>query len=144
REKGVVGHVADEQLNGPPGVLLPDLQSLGKRTDGGQGFHPELMVPSAAREVVDNGNLVPFRRQVQGRGPAAITVASQHSNLHVCASAPILVRGICSSQGAQTDRILNGFPTMVARYPVTLFIAQRLGGVQLRRAVSRQYPTNQP
>jgi hypothetical protein len=34
REKVVVGDIADKRLDGPPGVLLPDFQSLRQGADG--------------------------------------------------------------------------------------------------------------
>ena len=45
RKKIVIGDVAGEKLDGPSGVLLPDLQSFGQRANRRQGFDAELVIP---------------------------------------------------------------------------------------------------
>src|ERR1700730_18293008 len=42
----------------------------------------KFMIPVAANEVVDDRNLVPSVRQVQGCGPSAVAVSPKHSNFH--------------------------------------------------------------
>ena len=63
-EKLVVGHVADVQLDGLAGVLVPGAKAVWKRTNRGERLHAELIVPLPAGETVDNGDRVSFFRQI--------------------------------------------------------------------------------
>ena len=58
------------------------LRRSRKRPDRRQRLHPQLVVPLAAHKIVDDGDRMPFFRQIQRRGPAAVSVTPEHSNPH--------------------------------------------------------------
>src|ERR1700722_14135395 len=82
-EEIVVGHIADKELDGVPRELAPNSQPFRQRPDRRESLHPQFMVPLSPREVVGNGNLVAFARQVQRRSPATVSVPSQYDDTHV-------------------------------------------------------------
>ena len=82
-QKFVVGHVSDEEFDGLAGVRVPGAQPVGERADRSEGLRAELEIPLAAQKVVYDCDRVTLLRQIQSRGPAAIAVSPQHSNLHV-------------------------------------------------------------
>jgi len=82
REGGVARHVGDEDGHRVARERLPHLDPLVERPDGREALDSELVVPQAAREVVENANLVSTRRQMQCGRPAAVTIPSQHENPH--------------------------------------------------------------
>jgi len=82
-EKLVVGYVADIQLDGLAGVLVPGAQPVWKGKDGGERLDAELIVPLPPGETVDDGHRMSFFGQIKRRCPTAVAVAAQYGNLHV-------------------------------------------------------------
>ena len=60
------------------GEFPPDLQTLGKRADRRQRLDAKFVIPLAADEVVDDGDVVALSRQIQRGCPTAVAVAAEH------------------------------------------------------------------
>ncbi len=68
-EKFVVGDVTDEGLDGVAGEFVPDAEAIGERADGSQSLRAEFVVPLAAHEIIDDGDLMTLLREVERCGP---------------------------------------------------------------------------
>ena len=93
RERGV-GEVPDPHVDGVTRHLLPARHPLLEGSDGHQAVHTHFAVVLPAHQIVDDGDLMPEGRQMQGRGPTEITVSSENQNLHftrVFTQAPSIV-----------------------------------------------------
>ena len=90
--------------------LLPDAAALLDRVHGGERLHAELGVDPAAREVVDDVDLVARVREVQAGGPADEAVAAQDRDLHAGHSVrPRCRAGLAGPRGAGAQ-VHRGFP----------------------------------
>src|SRR5271163_3847973 len=81
-EEFVVADIAHVGFDGSAGQAVPGGEAIGERADGSEGLRAQLVVPLAADEVVHDGHIVTLLRQIEGRGPTAISVTTQHCNLH--------------------------------------------------------------
>jgi hypothetical protein len=82
REKVVVSHVADKQVDRLAGQLLPHREPLRERSYRCKRLYAKLKIPKSAGEVIDNGNRMPFSRKIQSCGPTAVPITTQNSNFH--------------------------------------------------------------
>src|SRR5208283_4723826 len=82
REKIVVVHVADEQLNDVPGQRLPRANPLRQRPYGRQRLNAEFVIPLAAGKIVDDSDRMSTPRQIQRCRPPAVAVSPKHGDLH--------------------------------------------------------------
>jgi hypothetical protein len=71
-----VADVADLEVDVLPGDLAPAPHTVVRRRDGRERVEAEGEVELAAAEVVDDGDGVAARREVEGGGPAAVAVAA--------------------------------------------------------------------
>ena len=91
----VLGDVEQVEADAAAGLLVPDAGALLDRVHRRQRLHAELGVDPAAREVVDDVDLVALVGEVQGGGPAAEAVPAENRDLHgrtpsMAAAAPCL------------------------------------------------------
>src|SRR5208282_1084643 len=73
-EEFVVSDVADVGFDGAAGEAVPGAETVGEGPDGSESLRAQLVVPLAADEVVHDSDLVHLLRQVEGRGPTAVSV----------------------------------------------------------------------
>src|SRR5205807_4765239 len=82
RKEFIVGDIPYERGHRVSRHPLPGPKALGKGGDGRKRGDADLMVPEAAKKIVEDGYVVPALREVECRWPAAISVSAQHQNLH--------------------------------------------------------------
>jgi len=87
RQKLPVADVADLQVEVPPGHVGPRAHALVERRDGRERVEPQGQVKLAAAQIVDDADLVPARREVEGGGPAAVAVAADDHDARAAAAA---------------------------------------------------------
>src|SRR5271155_1657626 len=75
-EEFVVADIAHVGFDGSAGQAVPGGEAIGERADGSEGLRAQLVVPLAADEVVHDGHFVALLRQIEGRGPSAISVST--------------------------------------------------------------------
>ena len=80
------GHVKALEGDRPAGERLPGPQADGRRLNGGEALHLQLVVDVAPGEVVHNGHLMSPHGQMQGARPAAKAVPAQNEHLHAAAA----------------------------------------------------------
>jgi hypothetical protein len=93
-----VADVADLQVEVLPGNLGPGAHAVVDGRDGRERVQPEREVKLPAAEVVDERDLVTARREVEGRGPAAVAVAADDHDARAAAAA---ARGAQAVLGGQ-------------------------------------------
>jgi hypothetical protein len=81
-DEGVVGEIADVDVDGQAGDLLPAADPLLEPDDGDQALHAHLQVVAAAGEVVHDADPVTPSGQVEGRRPPQIAISSKYQDVH--------------------------------------------------------------
>src|SRR5437762_6791913 len=80
--------ISHKRIDGFSGETSPGTEALGKRSDGSERHCAQFMVPETAKKIVGNRYFVPFAREIEGRGPSTITIASQNQYSHGTVSSP--------------------------------------------------------
>jgi len=93
--EGGVGQVAHPDADIAPGELLPLRHPVLYGCDRNEAVDTHFLVVLTTDQIVDDGDVVPASRKVQGRRPAQIPVTAQNQNPHCSPSSLLNRSGKC-------------------------------------------------
>jgi hypothetical protein len=85
-DEGRVGEVADEQVHGVGGDLLPTADTPLQAGDGHQGVHAHFEVVAPAGEIVHDPYTMALSGKVERSGPTQVAVTTEYQNVHLFVS----------------------------------------------------------
>src|SRR5690348_3409846 len=92
-KKLVIGHISDERFDLPSREAIPGSQAVRQRTDGCERGCAQFVIPQSTTEIIHAGYFVSLLGEVERRRPAAITVSTQHCDLHKFSSGEMDLKG---------------------------------------------------